>query len=199
MTRYNNASFPPFGPWDQRLSEIACPDLTPVETLHVNPWFAVRNRGGYFTLEYHLHQVAVLPVVNNDSIAMVRVKRPVVDDMTLELPAGGIEKGEDPAYAASRELAEETGIVISDAGRYVPMPPIAVSSTRMPRLSYVFFVDVSEEEFTKRQPHDQEIHSVERIPLRELPRLMMTGGIYVSIPLAILGVFLSSRQLTGSM
>lgn len=199
MARYNNASFPPLGPWDQRLSEIACPDLMPIETLHENSWFAVRNRGGYFTLEYHLHQVAVLPVVNNDSIAMVRVKRPVINDMTLELPAGGIEKGESPAYAASRELAEEVGIVISDIGRYVPMPPIAVSSTRMPSLSYVFCVDVSEEEFAKRQPHDQEIHSVERISIRELPKLMMTGEIYVSIPLAILGVFFCSRRLAGVM
>ena len=194
MPRYNNASFPPQGDWDRRLSEIACPGLSPVETVHENPWFSVRNRGGYFTVEYHQHHVAVLPVVNGDSIAMVRVKRPVINDMTLELPAGGVEKGEDPVQAASRELAEEAGIVISDLSRYIPMPPIAVSSTRMPGLSYVFSVDVSETEFAKRRPHDDEIHSVERIAISDIGNMMMRGQIYVSVPLAVLGIFLTSRQ-----
>ena len=194
MTRYNDASFPPYGDWDPRLSEIACPGLSPVETVHENPWFSVWNRGGYFTVEYHQRHVAVLPVVNGNAIAMVRVRRPVIDDMTLELPAGGVEKGEDPVHAASRELAEETGIVVSDLGRYVPMPPIAVSSTRMPKLSYVFRVDVSEQEFAERRAHDDEIHSVERVAISDLSGMMAGGQIYVSVPLAILGIFLASRQ-----
>jgi 8-oxo-dGTP pyrophosphatase MutT (NUDIX family) len=170
MSRYNDPSYPPHGDWDQRLSDIACPGLSLIETVHENPWFAVRNRGGYYTLEYHLRHVAVLPVVNDDSIAMVRVKRPVINDMTLELPAGAIEEDENPAYAASRELAEEAGIVVSDLGRYIPMLPIAVSPTRMPNLGYVFQVDVSEQEFAERQPHDAEIHSVERSPVGNLAR-----------------------------
>lgn len=198
MPQYNNPSFPPHGTWDQRLSQIACPGLLPVETLHENPWFSVRNRGGYFTLEYHLNQAAVLPVINNDSIAMVRAKRPVIGDITLELPAGGIEKGEDAAFAASRELGEETGIVIPELGRYLPMAPIAISSARMPGLSYVFRVDVSEHEFARRRPHDDEIHCVERVPIRNLAKMMMSGEIYVSLTLAVLGVFLCSRQLTPS-
>ena len=92
MTHFYNASFPPNGPWDPRLSTLACPELVPVETLHENPWYSVRNRGGFFTVEYHLRQVVVLPVVNQDSIAMVRVKRPVINDMPLELPAGGLRR-----------------------------------------------------------------------------------------------------------
>lgn len=193
MTRYNDALFPPHADWDLRLSEIACPALSPVQIVHENPWFSVWNRGGYFTVEYHQRQVAVLPVVNGDAVAMVRAKRPVINDMTLELPAGGVEKGEDPVHAASRELAEEAGIVISDLSRYVPMPPIAISSTRMPRLSYVFRVDVSEHEFSGRRPHDDEIHSIERIPIGDLAEMMAGGAIYVSLTLAVLGIFLNSR------
>lgn len=194
MPRYNDTSFPPHGEWDPRLSAVACTHLSLVETLHENPWFALRNRGGYFTVEYHLDHVAVLPIVNGDSVAMVRAKRPVINDMPLELPAGGVEAGEDAYCAASRELAEETGIVISEASRYVPMPPISVSSTRLPKLSYVFRVDLSEREFNERQPHDEEIHCVERIAIKDIARMMMTGKIYVSVPLAVLGIFLLSLQ-----
>ncbi|MFZ2446834.1 MAG: NUDIX hydrolase [Syntrophobacteraceae bacterium] len=149
-------------------------------------------------MEYHLDAVAVLPVINENSILMVRVKRPIINDMTLELPAGGVEKGENPMQGASRELAEETGIVITDFDRYMPMPPIAVSSARMPRLSYVFRINISEEEFAQRQPHDNEIHSISRIPITEIAKMMASGKIYVSVPLAILGIFLTSRQLSGS-
>ncbi len=191
---YNDAMFPPYSDWDIRLSSIGCRELSPVETLHENPWFSLRSRGGYFTTEYHLPQVAILPVINGDSVLMVRVKRPVINDMTLELPAGGVEKDEDPVRAASRELGEEAGIVISDISRFVPMPPIAISSTRVPNLSYVFKIDVSEHEFADRRPHDDEIHSVERLPMGDLAGMMSSGQIYVSLSLAVLGIFLVSDK-----
>ena len=193
MNNFNDATFPPHNTWDRRLAEIACPTLSPVMEVHENPWFTVNNRGGYFTTEYHLGQVVVLPVVNDNSIAMVRVRRPVIDDRPLELPAGGVEEGEQAEVGAAREFSEETGILIADVSRFLPLAPLAVSSTRMPRLTHVFRVDVSEEEYLNRGPHDDEVVSVERIPIQELPRLMSSGRIYVSVTLAVLGVFISMR------
>ena len=125
---------------------------------------------------------------------MVRVNRPVINDMTLELPAGGVEKDEDPVRAAARELGEEAGIIISDMSRFVPMPPIAISSTRVPNLSYVFKIDISEHEFANRRHHDDEIHGVERLPMGDLSGMMSSGKIYVSLSLAILGIFLVSGR-----
>ena len=194
MGNYNDVTFPPDGDWDKRLTGIGCRKLVPVETLQQNPWFSLRTRGGYFTTEYHLPQVAVLPVVNGNSVVMVRVKRPVINDMTLELPAGSLEKNEGPVVAASRELGEEAGIIITDMSRFVPMPPIAISSTRMPNLSYVFKIDISEQEFADRRPHDDEIHSVERLVFGDLAAMMKSGKIYVSLSLAILGIYLVSSS-----
>jgi 8-oxo-dGTP pyrophosphatase MutT (NUDIX family) len=193
MTHFYNASFPPNGPWDPRLSTLACPELVPVETLHENPWYSVRNRGGFFTVEYRLRQVVVLPVVNQDSIAMVRVKRPVINDTPLELPAGALEKDEDAATGAARELLEETGIKVTNLDRFISMAPISVSSTRNPNLSYIFKVDISEKEYVNRQPHDDEIYSVERFAINDLAKKMASGEIYVSVTLAVLGIFLASR------
>ena len=193
MTHFYNASFPPNGPWDPRLSTLACPELVPVETLHENPWYSVRNRGGFFTVENRLRQVVVLPVVNQDSIAMVRVKRPVINDTPLELPAGALEKDEDAATGAARELLEETGIKVPNLDRFISMAPISVSSTRNPNLSYIFKVDISEKEYVNRQPHDDEIYSVERFAINDLAKKMASGEIYVSLTLAVLGIFLASR------
>lgn len=124
---------------------------------------------------------------------MVRVKRPVINDTPLELPAGAIEKDEDSVTGAARELLEETGMKVTNLDRFISMPPISVSSTRNPNLSYIFKADVSEEEYFNRQPHDEEIFSVERFPIKDLAKKMTSGEIYVSLTLAVLGIFLVSR------
>ena len=45
--------------------------------------------------DHEFPQVIILPVVDNDSIVMVKVKRPVINDETLELPAGSAMKTGD--------------------------------------------------------------------------------------------------------
>ena len=191
---YNDASFPPYGPWDRRLTEAVCPTLSPVRVLHDNPWFTVRQRGSFYTAEYHMPQVIVLPVVEDREFVMVRVKRPVLNDATLELPAGGCETGEVAEASAARELAEEAGIAITNLSRLQPMPPLAMSPNRMPLLVHVFRIDLSRDEFEQRNPHDHEIESVELIPFKEAVRLMATGGIYVAGIVAIVSTYLLSRK-----
>ncbi|MBQ7223924.1 MAG: NUDIX hydrolase [Erysipelotrichaceae bacterium] len=53
--------------------------------------------------------VAILAFDENGRILMVSQYRHAVEDEVLELPAGMLEKGEDPLVAAKRELQEETG------------------------------------------------------------------------------------------
>lgn len=43
-------------------------------------------------------------------VALIRQLRPAVDRHIVEIPAGVIEPDEDPVCAATRELAEETGL-----------------------------------------------------------------------------------------
>ena len=188
----NPVSFPPHGDWDARLTSVACPGLAPVTTLHENAWFTVRDRGGYFTTEYHLPQVIVLPVVEDAAIVMIRVKRPVIGDTTLELPAGAIEHGETPVAGAAREFAEETGIAVPEA-RFRAMAPMSTSPNRMPKLIYVFRVDLSRQEFERRKPHDSEVESVHCVPLGEVMELITGGGIYVALPVAVIASYLFSR------
>lgn len=67
--------------------------------------------GGESTREVveHAGAVAVVAVDNDNNIIMVRQYRKPVERVMLEIPAGTMEKGEDPLECAKRELKEETG------------------------------------------------------------------------------------------
>ena len=52
---------------------------------------------------------AIVPVDKDGNIIFVRQYRHAIKGMALEIPAGMLEEGEDPAVSAKRELEEETG------------------------------------------------------------------------------------------
>lgn len=52
--------------------------------------------------------------VREGRICLVRQYRVALGRMTLEIPAGKLEAGEDPAACAARELTEETGLVADE-------------------------------------------------------------------------------------
>ncbi|MAV54912.1 MAG: hypothetical protein CMJ28_03040 [Phycisphaerae bacterium] len=56
----------------------------------------------------HPGAVAILPV-HGDAFLLIQNHRRSIGTTLLEVPAGTLEKGEDPQQAAIRELAEETG------------------------------------------------------------------------------------------
>ncbi len=57
----------------------------------------------------HPGAVAILPILDDGRICLIRNFRVAVAKSLIELPAGTLEPGEDPALTASRELVEETG------------------------------------------------------------------------------------------
>ena len=57
----------------------------------------------------HPGAVVILPFVDTENILLIRNRRYAVGETLVELPAGTLEKGEDPMNCAGRELVEETG------------------------------------------------------------------------------------------
>lgn len=54
--------------------------------------------------------VGVLPIDSEGRVYMVRQYRPAIRQVTLEIPAGILEQGEEPAETARRECEEEVGL-----------------------------------------------------------------------------------------
>ncbi len=65
----------------------------------------------------HPGAVAVLAVTEHGEIYLVRQYRVALDRVTVEIPAGKLDPGEDPLAAARRELAEETGLEAASMAR----------------------------------------------------------------------------------
>ncbi|MBY0026760.1 NUDIX hydrolase [Priestia aryabhattai] len=57
----------------------------------------------------HPGAVAVIALTNDHKMVMVKQYRRPMDRILVEIPAGKLEKGEEPIVTAKRELEEETG------------------------------------------------------------------------------------------
>jgi ADP-ribose pyrophosphatase len=57
----------------------------------------------------HPGAVAVIPITKDNKIVLVEQYRKPLEKSIIEIPAGKVEKGEQPELTALRELEEETG------------------------------------------------------------------------------------------
>ena len=62
-------------------------------------------------------QIALcIPVTDDGNLLLIRQYRVAVNNVILEFPAGRIEVGEDSERAATRELLEEIGFLVTESG-----------------------------------------------------------------------------------
>jgi ADP-ribose pyrophosphatase len=82
----------------------------------------------------HPGAVAILPLLEAGRVCLLRNHRPVVGETLWEIPAGTLEPGEEPAHAAVRELAEETGYRAAGwrrLGAFYPSPGVLTETTHL--------------------------------------------------------------------
>lgn len=84
---------------------------------------------GWYTYQVVRHPggAAILPLHDDGSVTLIRQLRPAIGDFLMEIPAGRLSKGEDPALCAARELLEETGLTaaaLTSLGMLHPSPGV---------------------------------------------------------------------------
>jgi len=115
--------------------------ITHQERVFSTAWFSVlaktvNGQGAPFYSLEQLDYVTVLAVTPHREILLVRQYRPAVERYTLELPGGHVEPGEEPEYAARRELLEETGF---QAERLELLGTLVPDSGRLSNRLWCFF------------------------------------------------------------
>lgn len=125
-----------------------------------------------FEIIEHAGGVCVIARPQRDSIVLVRQYRPAIGAYLLEVPAGKLERGEDPAECAVRELREETGYRcerIQKAWSFYTAPGFCSE------LLHLFVAEgLSQGEAT---PEDNEAIDVEVVPLERALEMVDRGEI----------------------
>lgn len=80
--------------------------------------------GNMSTREIVTHNGGVgIVAVMDKKIILVRQFRKPIEESILEIPAGKLEPGEDPAHCAIREMEEETGLIPRDLSHLITIYP----------------------------------------------------------------------------
>jgi ADP-ribose pyrophosphatase len=65
----------------------------------------------------------ILPMTDDDHVMLIRQFRPSVGEMLWEIPAGSLNRDEDPDEGARRECEEEIGLVPGQLERLAALYP----------------------------------------------------------------------------
>lgn len=120
----------------------------------------------------HPGGVGILAIDGRDNVVLVNQYRYVFKKTLLEIPAGKLEPGEDPAAAALRELHEETG---ASPQEFIPMGRLLASPGCYGEVLWLFLAKGLIQ--GRPEPDEDEFLSVERIPFDQLIHRVTTGEI----------------------
>lgn len=128
----------------------------------------------------------IVPILPNGDVLLIRQYRYAVGGVTLEVPAGALDPGEQPIETARRELSEEA-LVTSD--RIEPLGEFTTSPGRMDERGYVFLARDCRPDPAARQ-HEPTIPV--QLPLAEAIGLIGSEVLAATSSLALL---LAQRRL----
>lgn len=155
------------------------------DVLHARYRHPVRGRERDFVVIDAPDWVNVLALTPDHRLVLVRQFRFGIDDFSLEIPGGVMERGEDPLAAAQRELREETGYTGRQPrilGGVHPNPAI------MDNICHLVLVEQAELTSGLGWDHDEEIE-VLTAPVDEVYGWARTGRIKHALVLDALLLF----------
>jgi ADP-ribose diphosphatase len=137
----------------------------------------------------HSDCIAVVAIDEQGSVVLVRQFRHAVDKFLLEIPAGGIDPGEEPVDAVRRELQEEIGYFprkIDKLGGFYATPGYGTE--------YLHCFVATDLVPARLMAEDTDDIELVRVSPDEIPRLIASGEICDAKSIAALLTFLFIQQ-----
>src|SRR4051812_49299589 len=131
--------------------------------------------GGRHVREVIVHPgaVCILPFLKDDSLVLIRNFRYPLHQYLMELPAGTLEKNEDPINCAGRELLEETGYL---AGRLKSIGNFYTSPGILSEKMYAYAAyDLEQQTAALEEGEEIEVHPV---PYEQAIGMIQSGEIH---------------------
>ena len=119
---------------------------------------------------HHPGAVIVAPLLNADTVVLLRQFRPALGRYIYELPAGTIDAPEKPLTCAKRELLEETGYRARSFKKLGEIYPVPGYSTEM---IHIFKAQGLTE--GKAMPEEYEVIDLKVVYKAEVKRLLQQG------------------------
>ena len=135
----------------------------------------VRLPNGHLTTREvidHPGGVAVVAIDENDNVLTVKQYRYVFSRVLEEIPAGKLERGEDPDEAALRELKEETG---ATPKRMTNLGKLLVSPGCYSEVLHLYLAEGLT--FGEQNPDEDEFLELYRTPFSDMLARVMRGEI----------------------
>ena len=138
----------------------------------------------------HSECVVVVPIDDQNNILLVRQYRYSVGKFLLEIPAGGIEPGEEPIDCVRRELQEEIGYLprkIDKLGGFYAIPGYGTE--------YLYCYLATDLVPSRLVAEDTEGIELVRVPQNQTPQLIASGEICDAKSIAaLLSFFFIQRE-----
>ena len=137
----------------------------------------------------HSDCVAVVVIDADDNVLLVEQFREPVEKVLLEIPAGGIDPGEDPVTTVCRELREETGYLprkVERLGGFYSAPGYSSE--------YLYLYLATDLTSSPLHAEDTENIRLVRVPIAQITSLIASGSICDAKSIAGLLTFLDYRK-----
>lgn len=120
----------------------------------------------------HNGAISIVPILPDGKIGLIRQWRTAANEWLLELPAGGIEEGENPDECAKRESIEEIGMKI---GKLTPLFQCFLAPGYSSEMMYGFLAEDLEDVGAQPEP-DENLEFVP-VTLEEALQMLDSGQI----------------------
>lgn len=151
------------------------------EVVYKNKWYSLRRdevirpdgRPGEYNVIEALDGAFIVAFDENENVQLIKKYRYTTNIYLLEVPAGGIEVGEDPLDAAKRELQEELGLTAKD---WKSLGKFQAENAYINNFAHVFIA----RNLSEAGKHDrlaEGINKTEKMSMQQVLRMIKAGEI----------------------